>query len=535
MNVLGKFPILSRFVREDRGQTLAFTAAIITAFVGVTGLAVDAGKGYWAYQMLKAGTDAAALAGAAGMPNTTTATTYATNYGSKTSERNAVGVMNSVVETITFGCSATVTSDFSTPCENATGGYSGTTYNTIQVNQTAKVPTWIGPLFGMPTFNISATSTASMNGGAPKPYNIAVVLDTTESMTGPDDGLNSNCSSQIQCAEQGIQTLLTMAVPGTSTTPVDEVALFVFPAVTTGTVSDDYNCGNTNPTIVPYDFQNVATGSSQNLNLPSGGTYEIVPFTNNYQTASGGLNTAANMVLAVGGGGCSGMQAPGGEGTYYAQVIYYAQAALVAEAAINKNPNVMIILSDGDATACNTAQATTGGTSTTNTCHGSSQITSASGTLNGTGTSTSNAGSCTTNPTYCTGYHSYYYPSALGECGQAVQAAQAASAAGTTVYTIGYDSESSGCTTDANYSFSTTTTGSTGGYGANTWAAGGSPCAALGAMATNAGDFLSDNYEGHCPAVDASYLDFTSIKQEFHVVSSRLTTARLIPNGNLDS
>ncbi|MGA2909470.1 MAG: hypothetical protein ABSE36_17340, partial [Terracidiphilus sp.] len=56
------------------------------------------------------------------------------------------------------------------------------------------------------------------------------------------------------------------------------------------------------------------------------------------------------------------------------------------------------------------------------------------------------------------------YPSALGECGQAVKAAQLATAAGTVVYTIGFGSETTGCTTDETY---TTTASST--DGAEAW------------------------------------------------------------------
>ena len=90
------------------------------------------------------------------------------------------------------------------------------------------------------------------------------------------------------------------------------------------------------------------------------------------------------------------------------------------------------------------------------------------GTLNGTGTNTSNP----------SGYQSYAYPSALGECGQAVLAAQAAANAGTTVYTIGYGAETSGgCLTDETYSATVTTDG-------GSWGPGDQPCQAMAAMAS---------------------------------------------------
>src|ERR1019366_5295594 len=124
---------------------------------------------------------------------------------------------------------------------------------------------------------------------------------------------------------------------------------------------------------------------------------------------------------------------PGGVGTYYAQAIYQAQGALVAEQALNPgSSNVMIILSDGDATAC----ASTG-----------NDLVSLIGKINGTTASSGCTAANNCSPT------SYTYPSALGECGQAVVAAQVAAAAGTKVETIGYGSETKGgCLSDKTYS-----------------------------------------------------------------------------------
>src|SRR5271157_5417451 len=129
MKLLKKIPILNRLIEEDKGQALVFTAVILTAWLGVTGVAVDAGKGYYAYDMLKASTNAAALAGAAGMPNTTTAATYAVDYGSESSAYNANGIMSSVNTNVSFECLTSVLTDFYAPCENASGTGTGTVYN----------------------------------------------------------------------------------------------------------------------------------------------------------------------------------------------------------------------------------------------------------------------------------------------------------------------------------------------------------------------------------------------------------------------
>jgi hypothetical protein len=282
------------------------------------------------------------------------------------------------------------------------------------------------------------------------------------------------------------------------------VALFAFPAVTKTTASKDFTCPTSNPTIVPYTFTNVTPGSSQNLLLPTTATYEIVPFSSDYKAydLATTLNTSSELVVAAGGlAGCHGMQAPGGEGTYYAQAIYAAQAALVAQQAANPGTlNAMFIVSDGDATS----SASSG------------QIKATTGTLNGTGSNTS-----------------VTYPSALGECGQAVAAAQTAATPtgatdaqgnllpGTVIYTFGYASPTSGCTTDAKYSATVSA-------GGGPWKAGDSPCQAIQAMASATDNFFSDDGAG-CPPPSANS-EFPDLSGAFNAATKRLTNPRLIPN-----
>ncbi len=521
MKLLHKIPVLGRLIEEDKGQALVFTAVILTAFIGVTGVAIDAGKGYYAYELLKESTNAAALAGAGALPDTGLATTYADDYGSK--DFNSNGMMTNVVTTPTFGCWSNVTTYLNTACQPSPGT-TGTGNNVMQVTQTAQVSTWVGPLFGMPTFNIQAVSSAAMRGGAYIPYNIAVVIDTTASMEDADDGKNSSCTSQIQCALAGFQDLLTDLYPcqssGTCATgdkEVDNVALFVFPMITTATTTDDTSCTSTAPTTVPYTFtSNTAptpNSSASNMALlPTGDSYEVVNFENGYKTSDTASTLVATDPLAIasgdGGTNCgiekikSGKPyLTAGQGTYYAQVIYQAQALLYNESngtGGNGFKNAMIILSDGNATSSASS--------------GQMAVSSGGGTLNGTGTN-----------------HSYAYPSAVGECGQAVVAAQAASAAGTTVYTIGYGAldsgSSSNCGTDQTYSATVSSTT----YGANSWAPKDSPCQALGAMATSASTFYSDDADS-CSAISATLSGITSLSGIFHSISNNFSTARLIPN-----
>jgi hypothetical protein len=221
------------------------------------------------------------------------------------------------------------------------------------------------------------------------------------------------------------------------------------------------------------------------------------------------LNTGSNIVVAAGGkSGCAGLQTPGGEGTYYAQVIYAAQAALTAQSAPGTK-SAMIILSDGDATSCASNAYTSGGA-----CNSKAEIVPTEGALNGTGTKTSNPN----------GYNSPTFPSALGECGQAVLAAQFAAGSGTTVYTIGYGSPTSGsCATDATYSATVTTNG-------GSWAPGKQACNALAAMASAQTNFYSDDGNG-CQATAPSNQNLTQLTAIFRAIMNNLTAPRLVPAG----
>lgn len=511
--------ILSKLLRRQDGQVLAFTGLMLVTFLGLSGVALDAGHGYYAYQRLKAATNAATLAGAAGMPNTTTAAANVAAYSSAVGSQNFLGsVMSNVVATPTFSCSTTVSNNLNVPCETASGASGG--YNSISVKQTAVVKTWFGQFFGVKQFNISATSMAAMAGGANTPYNVAIILDTTASMGSKDSG--QQCSgTQISCALKGVQALLQLMYPcGTNqttctatSTPVDSVSLFVFPTILTSSATNDYKCPTSNPTHEWYEVPTLP--STWTYQLPLGTTSTPNPWSTDYKSndTASSLNTSSELVIASGGGSCAGVQAPGGAGTYYAQVIYAAQAQLVAEQKLNSgSKNAMIILTDGNATACATNANTT-----SDACSTAADIIPSSGTLNGTGTSSSNP----------SGYNIATYPSALGECGQAVLAAQAAANAGTTVFTFGYGapntSSSSNCSTDRKVSASVTTNG-------GSWAAGDSPCQALAAMASDQSNFFSDDSAG-CQATSTYNQSITTLTKMFQQAWQTLTQPRLIPTG----
>ena len=431
-------------------------------------------------------------------------------------------------------------SGWGTPCQDNNGNNTSSGANLMTVTQTAHVPTWIAGMFGVQNFTITATATAAMAGGQYTPDNIAILVDTTNSMSSNDPGTQTACSnkSQIACALLGAQKLLGELNPCSSGTPctsgslpVNTVSLFVFPAVSSATKSNDYICPTTNPTIEPYTFQNT-TAANPNFNPPVNSStgiplyaYQITNWSTDYRSSVGAnaLNPNSDIVVAVGDsgvGGCNGTSAQGGYATYYAQAIYTAQAALVAEQANNHgSSNVMIILSDGNATACATNGNTAAGA-----CNSKADLAVQTGYLNGTTAASGCTSANNCRPT------SHTYPSALGECGQAVVAAQAAAAAGTKVETIGYGSETSGCTTDKTYSATVGPVTYAGqGWGATgSWKAGDSPCQALAAMASGLQYVYSDDGDG-CVSVDSGSV--TQLNQIFGAITNGLSSPRLLPNG----
>jgi hypothetical protein len=483
---------ISRLIKDDRGQVLPMMAALLVATVAAAALSIDLGRCFYGYRELQASTNAAALAGAYVLPNSGAVAT-ATNYSSLSGDNNAHANMSNVTMVSGYPqvlCLTTLSNEGMSCVAPGNG-------NAVQVQQQMVINLFFAPIFGKKTLTLTATATAAMAGAITSPYNVAIVVDTTQSMN--DTDTDSQCNaSRLSCALSGVQTLLKELYPcsaqlatcGTATNnadvgspgifpgganvtnSVDRVSLFAFPNVTMGTIVDDFNCSTANPTNKPYTFPTAGASSY----APSGSstpTYQIVGWSSDYRTAdtTNSLNSSSDVVEAVGGSsGCSPMAAPGGEGTYYAGVIYAAQASLVAEKAANPgSQNVMVIISDGDA---------------------------------GTTTSGAMAGASTTSGTY---------PSTKQQCAQAVTAAKAATTAGTRVITVAYGAESSGCGQDTSPTIT--------------------PCETMQNMASASQDFYSDyTAKGGTSSCVSASQPTTSMSQIFTDIATSLSVPRLIPN-----
>lgn len=465
---------LRRAHKNRRGQVLIFFTLFVPVLFGMTALVVDFGRIYYFTNELNASTQAAALAGAYAMslPGATTATTttavsaYSGTTGNANFANNiaSVSIMSGYP---LFKCLTTLKSAFGLQC------YGPSNSNAIVVAQQVKVPMLFFPLFGGYSATLTSVATAAMKGATVAPWNVAIIVDTTASMNDTDS--DSNCgSTRISCALSGVQILLKSLAPcsptesscgaatgGNVANSVDRISLLTFPPVTTASAPDDYNCSGSNPTIVDY-----ATP------FPSTSTYQILNFSSDYRTSDSAtsLNSGSNLVKAVGGkSGCTGMQAIGGVGTYYAQAIYKAQAYLAAEqSSYPASQNVMIMLGDGNS---NAVAAKMPGASTT------------------------------------TGV----YPSTKQECHQAITAAQAAAAAGTRVYSVAYGAEASGCTTDTSPAIT--------------------PCQTMQQIASAPAYFFSDYTAtgGSSSCISASQ-PITCLNQIFTTIGTDLTEVKLIPN-----
>ena len=496
---------LRRAHEDQSGQVMGMLWVMMFLLFAFAALVVDFGRIYFSFRELQTSTDAAAMAGAQALPTSATAAaaeSQALLYSGVAGNKNAYPNLPGVTMTYTPECLTTLTSE-GILCAASPAGY-----NAFQVTQTVSVPLIFAGILGARPVTLSATSTAAMRGSQPVPYNVAIVVDSTQSMTQSDGG--GNCAgSRESCALGGVLTMLQALSPCGSTlsscgavtgnssggggqvpNPVDQVTLLTFPAVTTASANDDYKCPTGTPTIEPYPLP-TPPGYTTYSNLPGSipaTTYQIVNFSSDYRTsdAATSLSTSSDIVIAAGGNtGCRGLQAIGGQGTYYAGVIYSAESVLLAQQAINPNTqNALILISDGEAQAtCTTIVKNV----------------------------------CTAGPLVGASTNSGVYPSTVQQCHQAITAAQwaaqqnaaGATIKGTKVFAVGYGAESSGCTTDTNPSIT--------------------PCQTMQQIASNSTYFYTDYTSTTNGCVSASQPAKT-INQIFTAITTSFTVARLIPN-----
>jgi Flp pilus assembly protein TadG len=195
-------------LHDDAGQVIAFSLVCMVVLVGIVGFAVDAGHAYLVQRQLQSGVDAAALAGAQELPDSTMATKVAKQYGPD--DKNPPTSIDNATTTVEMRC-----------VKSAPGCSSQfSTYNAVRVSATSNVKTVFARVLGIDSLNVNATATACSPCSA-KPLDVMIVLDRTGSMC--DVAANGTCRD-MQNAIDGVKTFLGFMDPS-----LDEVGLSVFP------------------------------------------------------------------------------------------------------------------------------------------------------------------------------------------------------------------------------------------------------------------------------------------------------------------
>jgi hypothetical protein len=481
---------------NERGQALPWLVFALVGLLFITGVVTDVGRAYVAYNQLQASTNAAALAAASVTYNTSGATvqSQAGTFGSGSGGKNTIGGIGTVNTTANAVCLNILLP----PSTNCTKSF---VLNAVSVQQTASVPTYFLRMLGVSSIPIGTAAQAAMQGVAQQ-WNVAIIIDSTQSMSSAPDSNCSGFSTRFSCALGGIQAFLgatNPCAPGytscVSSNANVHVSLFSFPNVSTTNVADDYNCGGT-PTNEPYTFPSATATSYTSITYTptrgSGGwtaTYQVLPgltgntdadgYLSDYYSsgASNHLNTNSEIVKAI--TGC--MKNPGGEGTFLAGAIYAAQATLLAEQKLNSNSkNAIIVLSDGEpqTTSMEPGIALTG---------------------NG------------------------LYPDTNDECQQAIKAANDAAYAGTRVYAVAYGSTSSGCTLDRSVLHSVT-------YNAplNVALTSITPCVTMEDIASSLQYFYADSTSASSSCTDSAH-STTSLQDIYLSIAASITNPQLLP------
>jgi hypothetical protein len=214
---------------------------------------------------------------------------------------------------------------------NCTNGYP----NTVTVDETANVPTYLLKLLGFPTITLKAHAQAcSPCGGVP--LDVMIVLDRTGSMSQ---------NNKLTQAKAGINAFMKTMDP-----TLDNVGLAVLPpAPSVGQACTDVTSSFNGSKKYPDGSQqyNGNGGTYSQVNA----AYVLVPLSNDYATSVGNLNGSSALMSTI---NC--VQAGGG--TAYAEAIDAAYAELQKDGRAGTQ-KVIVFLSDGAANDAPTFLAST--------------------------------------------------------------------------------------------------------------------------------------------------------------------------------
>ena len=310
-----------RAVARTSGQTLPLVVVFMFSILVFAGLVIDFGNAYRVQTALQASADASAAAGAGQLtmvypPVVANATSAAQKYGSQPGGSNPINGVpaGNVSQNVSVTCAQQAG-------YNCTNGYP----NTVTVDETANVPTYLLKLLGFSTITLKAHAQAcSPCGGVP--LDVMVVLDRTGSMS---------ANSKLTQAKAGVNAFMKTMDP-----TLDNVGLAVLPpAPSTGQACTDVTSYFNGTKRYPDGSQQYA-GSGGTYSL-SNAAYVLVPLSNTYATSTGNLNASSPFMSTL---NC----VKAGGGTAYAEAIDAAYQELVNHGRAGTQ-KVMVVLSDGAA------------------------------------------------------------------------------------------------------------------------------------------------------------------------------------------
>lgn len=301
-----------RKARDESGQVLVLAALTMVVLIALTGFALDVGHAYLVQRQLQAATDAAALAGALELPDSTLAKQVARDYGPEPAKRNTLRSNDNATINVQTKCVTSVP----TGC-TATNGQ----VNAISVDSTSNVKTVFAKIIGFDSLTVKARATACSPCSV-KPLDVMVVFDRTGSMCQFSNGSSDPACTDLRNARDGINTFLRLMDP-----QFHHVGLAVLPPAT-GTTRAAQCSPPTAPSSGSYDSANKR--------------YLIAGLSSDFASPPGTLNAGSTLVDRV------ACQQVGGGRTGYAGSIDAARTELET----NGRPGVqkaIIFLSDGAA------------------------------------------------------------------------------------------------------------------------------------------------------------------------------------------
>ena len=199
--------LVNKLYKDQQGQVITYVLLSMLTMLGMGGFMIDLGRLYLVRSQVQLSTNAAGLAAAGDVYNSsslTSASTIAKNYALK---NPAYGLAeDSGYPVVTTKCLALLMISPQT-CANT-----GNVPNALQITERVTMPTTFMSLFGVKSLTVQAQATASMQ-GITAPWNLAIILDSTGTMQDSDG--TSSCASitKMQCTLTGVQDLLKGTAP----------------------------------------------------------------------------------------------------------------------------------------------------------------------------------------------------------------------------------------------------------------------------------------------------------------------------------